>query len=126
MVTLDDRLSEPSAGASGWWRRPLALGPSLVLPVALVGSLTVAAMAAWMTTGWGAGESGSAQAAVDSGAMSLAAGPARSALPQACGRIHAIVETACGYKQHDHDAASIGACVTYELKYTMWSAYGCQ
>jgi hypothetical protein len=43
-----------------------------------------------------------------------------------CARIHQIVETACGLKQYDHDPEGIRQCMAYELKYTMWSAYGCR
>ena len=42
-----------------------------------------------------------------------------------CGRILQIVESACGYETADHDSEVYWACVTGELKYTMWSAYGC-
>ena len=45
---------------------------------------------------------------------------------RACGRILQIVESACGYESADHDSEVYWACVTGELKYTMWSAYGCE
>ena len=43
-----------------------------------------------------------------------------------CGRILQIVESACAYETADHDSEVYWACVTGELKYTMWSAYGCE
>lgn len=42
-----------------------------------------------------------------------------------CGRIRQIVEAACAYESADHDSEVYWACVTGELKYTMWSAYNC-
>lgn len=44
---------------------------------------------------------------------------------KACARIHSIVETACGLRQRDRDSEGLRLCMAYELKYTMWSAYGC-
>src|SRR3546814_17038814 len=45
--------------------------------------------------------------------------------PEVCQRMHQIVDTACSLKQRDHDASEIRRCVAAELKYTMWSPYGC-
>jgi hypothetical protein len=60
------------------------------------------------------------------GEVSLAAASPVSQTQQACSRIDDIVRTACSLKQRDRDAASIASCRAYELKYTMWSAYGCR
>jgi hypothetical protein len=43
-----------------------------------------------------------------------------------CGRIRQIVETACGLSRRDRLAEGVEQCIAYELKYTLWSAYGCQ
>ena len=142
MVSIDDRLGEtaavvPRGVVPGWAPAPLhnlrrALTPPQAMPravpLALAGGLAVAVLAVGISSGWfaapadaalsGAGEVTLASRGVDA---------ADAGVPrQACGRIEEIVHTACGYKQHDHDADGIRQCVAYELKYTMWSAYGCQ
>ncbi|WP_340118130.1 hypothetical protein [Pelagibius sp. 7325] len=134
MVSIDDRLGETAAaghGASpGWVERVRALPRAIprALPLALAGGLAIAALAVGISSGWFAAPADAALSGAgevtlaSSGAGATDAGVSH----QACGRIEEIVHTACGYKQHDHDAAGIRQCVAYELKYTMWSAYGCQ
>jgi hypothetical protein len=133
MVSIDDRLGEaaavvPRSAAPGWVRRLGALNPPRALPLALAGGLAVAVLAVGISSGWFAAPADAALSG--SGEVTLASGGSDltdAGVPlQACGRIEEIVHTACGYKQHDHDAAGIRQCVAYELKYTMWSAYGCQ
>jgi len=46
--------------------------------------------------------------------------------PGACARMEYIVSTACALQQRDHDVEGARQCVAQELKYTMWSAYGCR
>ena len=43
-----------------------------------------------------------------------------------CERMEYIVGTACALQQRDHDVEGTRQCVAQELKYTMWSAYGCR
>ena len=57
----------------------------------------------------------------DGGAAAAELGRAK-----ACARMTQIVQSACGLSQRDHDADGIQLCVAQELKYTMWSAYGCK
>lgn len=124
MVSIDDRLGETAAvvprGAAPGWPR--------ALPLALAGGLAIAALAVGISSGWFAAPADAALSGA--GEVTLASGGSGltdAGVPlQACGRIEEIVHTACGYKQYDHDAAGIRQCVAYELKYTMWSAYGCQ
>ena len=122
MVTIDNSLGETAGIDAGWWRHPRVLTASL----ALAGGLAVAAaVTVGLSAGWFAGEKGAAYAAV-SDEVTPASASVDGAPPQACARMQQIVRTACGYRQHDHDPASIRQCIAYELKYTMWSAYGCQ
>jgi len=147
MVSIDDRLSETAAGVPrvipggvpDWVRRlrgqrlggrRLGARGALTQPraLALAGGLAVAVLGVGLSSGWIAGQADAALSASDEVTLaSGGSGLARAGVPlQACGRIEEIVHTACGYKQQDHDADGIRQCVAYELKYTMWSAYGCQ
>jgi len=124
MVTIDDSLHETAAGPASWWHRPRWLVLPVALPVFLAFGLGVGTLVNLGLNGDWVGREGSgrvAAAELDGGA------PAAGMLPaQACGRIQYIVETACGLKQRDRLASGISQCVAQELKYTMWSAYGCQ
>jgi len=142
MVSIDDRLNEAGAGPDWmqrrwaqrlWGERPWGqlrgvLTPPRALPLALAGGLAVAALVAVVAGGWFAAPADAALSG--SGEVTLASGDSgltASGVPvQACGRIAEIVHTACGYQQLDHDADGIRQCVAHELKYTMWSAYGCR
>jgi len=137
MVSIDERLHETLAGVGGRWRpltRRLAprrvalrrLAPRwLVLPVALplflVFGLALGTLANLALTG-GAGE----QAGLVAPASAAAAERDGLVPPGSCARMRQIVDTACSLKQRDHDAGDIRQCVAHELKYTLWSAYGCQ
>lgn len=127
MTLLDSSLTARAAGLFGrWeqrWEHPRLMAMLIVL--ALGTSLNAA------VTGGGVLNEGSWKnvALFGAGADRLEAfGTAAPNWQQAktCGRIQQIVETACGLKQYDHDAEGIRQCVAYELKYTLWSAYGCR
>ncbi|MGF1628315.1 MAG: hypothetical protein ACFCUT_02490 [Kiloniellaceae bacterium] len=123
MVTIDDSLHETTAAASDWWRRPRWLVLPLALPVFLTFGLAVGTLVNLGLNGDWVGRQGSGQLA----AAELDGGGATGMGPvEACGRMQYIVETACSLKQRDRDASDIRLCVAQELKYTMWSAYGCQ
>lgn len=132
MVSIDDRLGEAAPimarAFGGAFRGPFRGALPRALPLWLAGGLALAALAAGLSSGWLAGPADAALSGSDE--VTLASGAASgeaSAVPAgACQRIQAIVETACGYKQYDHDVGGIRQCVAYELKYTMWSAYGCR
>ncbi|WP_420348508.1 hypothetical protein [Pelagibius sp.] len=44
---------------------------------------------------------------------------------QICGRMQEIVEAACSFESADRDSEVYWGCVSRELKYTLWGAYGC-
>lgn len=123
MVTNDKSLQGPAArgavrrGAARWLALPLAL------PLFLAGGLAVGAVANLGVFGdWIGHRDGGrvAAAEADRGTEGSLASLG------ACGQIRHIVETSCGLRQRDRDATGIRECVAYELKYTMWSPYGCQ
>lgn len=122
MVSIDDRLHEMPGSAAGgaWWRRPRWLVLPLVLPLGLVSGLALGILVDLALGGGSVGE----------GAGLLGSGPAAAAeaggtATGVCERMQYIVDTACSLKQRDRDAWGIQQCVARELKYTMWSAYGC-
>ena len=103
---------------ANWLVLPLALPLFLALGLASGTAINMDLSGEWM----GRQDTGRL-AAAEAQPVGLAGGPAASG---ACGRIQNIVETACGLRQYDHDSAGIRQCVAHELKYTMWSAYGCR
>lgn len=103
---------------ANWLVLPLALPLFLVLGLATGTAINMGFSGEWM----GRQDTGRL-AAAEAQQVGLAGGPAAGA---ACGRIESIVERACGLRQYDHDSAGIRQCVSHELKYTMWSAYGCR
>jgi hypothetical protein len=122
---LQSRARKGRAALRGLLRRRLG-AHWLVLPLALplflaLGLATGTAINLGLSGEWiGRQDTGRLSAA--EAQVELASGPAGV---EACGRIQNIVETACGLRQHDHDRDGIRQCVSYELKYTLWSAYGC-
>jgi len=140
MVSIDDRLDETAAGVPGgavpvwarapWSRLRRALTPPRVMsqampqampravPLALAGGLAIAVLAVGISSGWFAAPADAALSG--SGEVTLASGGAAltdAGVPlQACGRIEEVVHTACGYKQHDHDADGTRQCVASERK----------
>lgn len=124
MVSIDHRLHDmlDSAARGGWWRRPRWLMLPVALPVFLVGGLAFGILVNLALNGEvireGSGLLGSGSAAAAEAGGTAPAG--------ACERIQYIVDTACSLKQRDRDAWEIRQCVAHELKYTMWSAYGCK
>ncbi len=102
---------------ANWLVLPLALPLFLALGLATGTAINLGLSGDWM----GRQDTGRLAAAEAEGR--LAEGPTGV---QACGRIRNIVQTACGLRQYDHDSAGIRQCVSHELKYTMWSAYGCR
>jgi hypothetical protein len=122
MVSIDDRLDETLAGSGDWWRRPRWLILPVTLPLFLVGGLAVGTLVNVALTGEGTGRQGGLL-----GPGSAAAAEQAGLVPAAtCERMQHIVGTACSLKQRDHDASDIRSCIAHELKYTMWSVYGCQ
>lgn len=100
-----------------WLVLPLALPLFLALGLATGTAINLGFSGEWM----GRQDTGRLSAA--EAQVGLAG---RAARAEACGRMQNIVETACSLRQLDHDSGGIRQCVSYELKYTMWSAYGCQ
>ena len=128
MVTIDDRLLGTAAGTADWWRRPRWLVLPIALPIALPVFLTFGlAVGTLVNLGlngdWVGLQGGGQVMAAEFGGGRNAPG---SMPAQTCGRMQHIVETACGLKQRDRLASDIRQCVSHELKYTLWSAYGCQ
>ena len=101
---------------SNWLVLPLALPLFLALGLATGTAINLGLSGEWI----GRQDTGRLLAAEPGSRQSV------DGTVDACGRIQSIVETACGLRQHDHDSAGIRQCVAYELKYTMWSAYGCR
>lgn len=120
MTTLDERLPEPSGG--WWWRRPRWLLLPLVLPLFLVLGLAAGTLVNLGLTGAGVGGEGAGLVGPASAAV---AEPATAVPAGVCQRMAYIVDTACSLKQRDRDASEIRRCVEHELKYTLWSVYGC-
>lgn len=130
MVSIDDRLGEAVPVVPPAF--PGAFRAAFPRALLLAGGLALAGLAAAVSSGWLAGPADAALSGAEEvtlafgGASGGEAGGASAVPAGACQRIQDIVETACGYKQYDHDVAGIRQCVAYELKYTMWSAYGCR
>jgi hypothetical protein len=110
------------AGDGGWWRRPRWLVLPIVLPLFLVLGLAAGTLVNLGLTGAGMGGEGAGLLAP---ASASAADRSAGVPPETCQRMAYIVDTACSLKQRDHDATEIRRCIQRELKYTMWSAYGC-
>jgi hypothetical protein len=100
-----------------WLVLPLALPLFLALGLAIGTAINLGLSGEWI------GRQDTGRLAAAEAQAGLAGGPEGA---QACGRIQNIVETACGLRQYDHDSDGIRQCVSYELKYTLWSAYGCR
>lgn len=100
-----------------WLVLPLALPLFLALGLATGTAINMGLTGEWM------GRQDTGRLAAAEAEVRLAGGPQGA---QACARIENIVQTACGLRQYDHDRGDIRQCVSYELKYTLWSAYGCQ
>ncbi|GAB4370264.1 MAG: hypothetical protein Kow00114_30490 [Kiloniellaceae bacterium] len=124
MVSIDDRLGEAAPSMPKGFPAALPRALPRSLPLLLAGGLALGVLAAAVAGGWLAGPADAALSGADE--VVPASGEPAMVPAGACQRIQEIVETACGYKQYDHDAAGIRQCVAYELKYTMWSAYGCR
>ncbi len=136
MVSADDRLQQAAIGS--WirldnWR--FVLATALVAVILLAGAFYASGTGSspdsggWSLSSWlkdrgfslvshdVSGQSGT------SGAQGLESKPWHQ--HRVCGRILQIVESACAYRSADPDSEVYWACITGELKYTMWSAYGC-
>jgi len=126
MVAVDQALTRMPRGAQGRWQHPRLL---LLLTVVALG---LSANAVLSGGSFGVGlppeEAGQASEAEGPGYSEVALVTPASAenREQACRRIEDIVQTACSLKQRDRDAAGIRLCTAHELKYTLWSAYGCR
>lgn len=125
MVSIGDRLqpTRAAAGPGDWWRRPRWLVLPVALPFFLVFGLAVGTLVNLGLTGAGLQGQGSG---LLTPARAATADHTAAVPPEACGQIQYIVDTACSLQQYDHDASEIRRCVARELKYTLWSAYGCR
>ena len=132
MVFLSDRSTAALLAATGgrWrasrWASPRWPGPRwMVLPVALPLFLFAGLAAGTLVnlgfSGIGLGDGDGGLLAPASAATADAGAPAG-----ACERMAYIVSTACALQQRDHDVEGARQCVAQELKYTLWSAYGCR
>ena len=137
MVTADDRLQGAEASPFGQWGRMRLLLALLVL----LFSFSVLLFAFHQDGDQSAGPpAGSlSQWLRDQGMVSVlerfgdgAGGEMGAGLDskpwhqhRVCERMLQIVESACTFASADRDSEVYWACVARELKYTMWSAYGC-
>ena len=126
MAIADDKMNDAAVRWGGRWQHPRLLALLTVLAVGLSANALVNGGAFSTKAQW------KGIALSDSVMFSLSGAPADGveqralARVKACGRIHSIVETACGFRQRGRDRDGMRRCMAYELKYTMWSAYGCQ
>lgn len=124
MTTLDDSLNLRPTGVLGRWEHPRLL--ALLFILALGSSVNAVVNGDLPNSDlWKGGTLLGEEAAAVGGVGAFGPGGESWEQAKACGRIEQIVHTACGLKQHDHDAEGIRQCMAYEMKYTMWSAYGC-
>lgn len=137
MVFLTDRSTAALPAATGGrWRAPRWPGPRLagprwpgrrwmllplVLPLFLAAGLAVGTLVNLGISGIGLGGGDGGLLTPASAATTDAGVPAG-----VCERMEYIVSTACALQQRDHDIEGARRCVAQELKYTMWSAYGCR
>lgn len=137
MVSADDSLQGTKARPLMQWRSPRLLLALLAL------GLCFSVYAVLLNSGGGSSSEGSGWSLSrwlrNEGLVSIVqdlssetAGSGRTDLEskpwhqhRVCGRILQIVESACGYESAERDSEVYWACVAGELKYTMWSAYGC-
>jgi hypothetical protein len=126
MVAIDNALNKVPDGPQRRWQHPRLL---LLLSVIAFG-LSVNAVLSGGSFGIGLpseeGRVAARAAAAGRSEVALAAPVAAGNLEQSCRRIENIVKSACGLRQRDRDAEGIRLCTAYELKYTLWSAYGCR
>lgn len=127
MVFLSDRsTSALLAAVSRRWPAPRWPGPRwmvlpVVLPLFLVAGLAAGTLVNLGLSGIGIGGGDGTLLAPASAATADGGAPAG-----VCERMEHIVSTACALQQRDHDVEGARQCVAQELKYTMWSAYGCR
>lgn len=118
------RLAKSRAEKGGWtgprWRAARWLALPVALPLFLVGGLATGTLVNLGLSGIGIPGAEGALLAPASAATTDAGMPAG-----VCDRMAYIVNTACALQQRDHDVEGTRQCVARELKYTMWSAYGC-
>jgi len=137
MVSADDSLQGTKAHPVRQWRRP-----RLLLALFALG-FCISVYAIFLSSGGGGLSEGSGWSLSrwlrDEGLVSIVqdfsdemAGNGKTDLEskpwhqhRVCSRILQIVESACGYESAERDSEVYWACVAGELKYTMWSAYGC-
>jgi hypothetical protein len=131
MVAIDKALNKTPGGRKRRWQHPRLL---LSLSVIALG-LSVNAVVSGGSFGIGLPPQSGGEATMAAGSGFQGAGNGNVALvtpaaaenrEQFCRRVSNIVQTACGLRQRDRDAEGIRLCTVYELKYTLWSAYGCR
>ena len=126
MAIADDKMNDAAVRLGGRWQHPRLLALLTVLAVglsvnALVNGGALSTKAQWKGIELFDKAAFSVDGEAVDGAKGLVLDRAKT-----CGRIHSIVETACGFRQRGRDRDGLRRCMAYELKYTMWSAYGCQ
>jgi hypothetical protein len=125
MVTMDQKLNAAPKGWQGRWQHPRLLLLLGVLALGLSLNSAVTGGSLGNDLQWDGLSLFSRADAADGGPDVLAPAVQVSGQRQICGRMRYIVETSCGLRQLDHDAEGFRRCISRELKYTMWSAYGC-
>jgi hypothetical protein len=126
MVTLDSNLGETTLSggplaAGGRWQHPKILLVLGLLAFGLSANALINGGAFSDRLQWKGVDLLEKTALLEDGAAATELGRAK-----ACARMAQIVQSACGLSQRDHDTDGIQHCVAQELKYTMWSAYGCE
>ena len=133
MVTADDRLQGAEANPWRQWGR-LRLLLALLASAISLSILLIAlhqgngqsggSLSQWLRDeGFVSVLQSFGEGAGDEGAAGLDSKPWHQ--HRVCERMLQIVESACGFASADRDSEVYWACVSRELKYTMWSAYGC-
>ncbi|MEQ8356878.1 MAG: hypothetical protein RH942_15155 [Kiloniellaceae bacterium] len=126
MVTLDNDPNDAALSGGERWQYPRLLALLTALAAGMTLNALVNGGAFSDRIQWQGIDLFDKAAPVEASAgVSGSSGPGVNDV-EACGRIEQIVHTACGLRQRDRDAEGLRRCVAYELKYTLWSTYGCR
>ena len=123
MATVDSPLNQAARNLGRRWQHPRLLLLLAVLATGLSVNVAVNGGTLGKHVNWKGIEFFDEVALATSGEQADALSLNRA---KVCGRIHSIVEAACGLRQRDRDAEGLRLCMAEELRYTMWSAYDCQ